>query len=384
MELNSPLNSNDIKFIDDISSDGSIDSRPIQRIDRLYIAEPCCSSDDTVFLNLPELCGTRTLATINQLSTAQATDNGLEECDANDDTNGMSTPIQSISDNTSASSTPITNRTKCTDDRTHTFSDWSSDDEDTSGYNDKYAVLSSTYSSEQHRLQSDYFNSSRGAYYSNNFSTLRALLFNKFETIHTGANVYPHNKSNLYTYQKPFDVFYYIKPTQNPSFHWFYWQSMRSHNFTRTAQFVQLNKLFNLPDESTCCDDDFTWVCNNTKEKNTDADRAMANNYTPLKSSTNNDSSAKQIGNGQPMDASSKSTNKTASKTSTSLDRRRVQSRNRHERDTKSRSVHSLQDSSATSTTDYAMPNSTMKGDAKSIKPPMLAIYMLISFLFFQ
>lgn len=40
-----------------------------------------------------------------------------------------------------------------------------------------------------------------------------------------------------------------------------------------------------------------------------------------------------------------------------SLDRRRVHSRNRQERDSKSRSAHSLQESSATSTTDYASPD---------------------------
>lgn len=39
-----------------------------------------------------------------------------------------------------------------------------------------------------------------------------------------------------------------------------------------------------------------------------------------------------------------------------SLDRRRIHSRNRQERDSKSRSAHSLQESSATSTTDYASP----------------------------
>lgn len=41
---------------------------------------------------------------------------------------------------------------------------------------------------------------------------------------------------------------------------------------------------------------------------------------------------------------------------SSSLDRRRIHSRNRQERDSKSRSAHSLQESSATSTTDYATP----------------------------
>lgn len=39
-----------------------------------------------------------------------------------------------------------------------------------------------------------------------------------------------------------------------------------------------------------------------------------------------------------------------------SLDRRRIHSRSRQERDSKSRSAHSLQESSATSTTDYASP----------------------------
>lgn len=43
-------------------------------------------------------------------------------------------------------------------------------------------------------------------------------------------------------------------------------------------------------------------------------------------------------------------------KPSSSLDRRRIQSRSRQERDSKSRSAHSLQESSATSTTDYASP----------------------------
>lgn len=41
---------------------------------------------------------------------------------------------------------------------------------------------------------------------------------------------------------------------------------------------------------------------------------------------------------------------------SSSLDRRRLHSRNRQERDSKSRSAHSLHESSATSTTDYASP----------------------------
>lgn len=119
---------------------------------------------------------------------------------------------------------------------------------------------------------------------------------------------------------------------------------------------------FNLLDESTCCDDDFTWVCSNPKETSVDSDRPISK-YAPLKSSSNDDACNKPIGNGQSIEAPPKPANKTSSKTSASLDRRRVHSRNRHERDTKSRSAHSLQDSSATSTTDYAVPENSMKGE---------------------
>lgn len=46
-----------------------------------------------------------------------------------------------------------------------------------------------------------------------------------------------------------------------------------------------------------------------------------------------------------------------------SLDRRRIQNRNRQERDHKSRSAHSLQESSASTTTDFASPpKQTSKG----------------------
>lgn len=51
-------------------------------------------------------------------------------------------------------------------------------------------------------------------------------------------------------------------------------------------------------------------------------------------------------------------------KPTSSLDRRRTLTRNRQERDSKSRSAHSLQDSSATSTTDYAPPDPASKGES--------------------
>lgn len=52
-----------------------------------------------------------------------------------------------------------------------------------------------------------------------------------------------------------------------------------------------------------------------------------------------------------------------STKPTSSLDRRRTLTRNRHERDSKSRSAHSLQESSATSTTDYAAPEQSAKGE---------------------
>lgn len=168
MDLIGPFVSDDIKYIDDISSDSSLELRSIDEVDRIKADSPCCSSADTVFLSLPPLSSEPRHPTIgHQLASTATVDDESSGFDVNDedDINGMSTPIQSVSNNTSATSTPITNRTKCTDDRCQALSDWSSDDEDTSGYNDKRTALSSTYSSERPRLQSDYFHSSRGAYY---------------------------------------------------------------------------------------------------------------------------------------------------------------------------------------------------------------------------
>lgn len=135
----------------------------------------------------------------------------------------------------------------------------------------------------------------------------------------------------------------------------------------RNSIFKSFEHGLNLLDESTCCDDDFTWVCNNPKERSIDSDRSECiAKYTPLKSSPNDESSRKPASNGQSIEVSLKAANKSASKTSASLDRRRVHGRSRHERDSKSRSVHSLQDSSATSTTDYAVPDNSMKGEPDS------------------
>lgn len=103
-------------------------------------------------------------------------------------------------------------------------------------------------------------------------------------------------------------------------------------------------------DNSTCCDEDFTWVCK---------DKTDEMNVAPNAYSASN--AAAKHSPGMAMDAD-KNGNVTNSKRtrqlrpSSSLDRRRIHSRNRQERDSKSRSAHSLQESSATSTTDYASP----------------------------
>lgn len=96
----------------------------------------------------------------------------------------------------------------------------------------------------------------------------------------------------------------------------------------------------------------------------------IANSYVPLSShgslksmskqeirNNNNNNQVKSGENNQKimMNKSSKPTS--------SLDRRRMHNRNRQERDSKSRSAHSLQESSATSTTDYAIPENSSKGD---------------------
>lgn len=101
-------------------------------------------------------------------------------------------------------------------------------------------------------------------------------------------------------------------------------------------------------DNSTCCDEDFTWVCNQKEKVEVNSSQnaypsKVAAKHTP---STTNDADMKN-GNqkrGRQL------------RPSGSLDRRRINSRNRQERDSKSRSAHSLQESSATSTTDYASP----------------------------
>lgn len=100
-------------------------------------------------------------------------------------------------------------------------------------------------------------------------------------------------------------------------------------------------------DNSTCCDEDFTWVCNQ-KEKLVEP------------SATSKPTMKHSQGNGDDVDM--KNGNVVTKRgrilrPSGSLDRRRVHSRSRQERDSKSRSAHSLQESSATSTTDYASPD---------------------------
>lgn len=121
----------------------------------------------------------------------------------------------------------------------------------------------------------------------------------------------------------------------------------------KTFEYIYQLKLIGIyVDNSTCCDEDFTWVCN-TEEKlvepnpapNTYATKSALKHYPK----NNDESDVKNANNavqkrGRQLRPSS------------SLDRRRIQSRSRQERDSKSRSAHSLQESSATSTTDYASP----------------------------
>lgn len=108
-------------------------------------------------------------------------------------------------------------------------------------------------------------------------------------------------------------------------------------------------------DNSTCCDEDFTWVCN---DENIATPNAYKSNVPPTAITKNTSSSH---GIGADIDAKNSNGNVSSKRTrqlrpSSSLDRRRLHSRNRQERDSKSRSAHSLHESSATSTTDYASP----------------------------
>lgn len=105
-------------------------------------------------------------------------------------------------------------------------------------------------------------------------------------------------------------------------------------------------------DNLTSCDEDFTWVCS-SKEKSSEP------NVPSIAYTTK--AAAIRHSHGKSDDVDIKNSNIGQKrgrqlKPSSSLDRRRIQSRNRQERDTKSRSVHSLHESSATSTTDYASP----------------------------
>lgn len=100
-------------------------------------------------------------------------------------------------------------------------------------------------------------------------------------------------------------------------------------------------------DESTCCDEDFTWVCN-AKEKPREVNQtqsfASLTRETPTNLTTPNiNDVTKNIKPPRPS----------------SLDRRRFSNRNRQERDSKSRSAHSLQESSLS--TDFTEPSKGIK-----------------------
>lgn len=114
-------------------------------------------------------------------------------------------------------------------------------------------------------------------------------------------------------------------------------------------------------DNSTCCDEDFTWVCN---DENNAASNTPYKSNVPATAKNARSSSAAAASHGignADVDAKTNNGNAHSKRTrqlrpSSSLDRRRLHSRNRQERDSKSRSAHSLHESSATSTTDYASP----------------------------
>lgn len=111
-------------------------------------------------------------------------------------------------------------------------------------------------------------------------------------------------------------------------------------------------------DNSTCCDEDFTWVCN---DENNATSNAYHKSNMPTSSNKNTSSSPHGIGSDAAVDTKRNNGNVNSKRSrqlrpSSSLDRRRLHSRNRQERDSKSRSAHSLHESSATSTTDYASP----------------------------
>lgn len=95
--------------------------------------------------------------------------------------------------------------------------------------------------------------------------------------------------------------------------------------------------LISLLDESTCCDEDFTWVKSesNTPKVSPQKDPAKASKSNEMKTATPATSlncNSSQNGNGKPP------------RPIGSLDRRRQLSTNREERDHKSRSAHSLKE----------------------------------------
>lgn len=111
-----------------------------------------------------------------------------------------------------------------------------------------------------------------------------------------------------------------------------------------------INILNWISDESTCCDDDFTWVCNSAKEKQREPN-TLQYSFASLPNALANSS----VHSNAPSETNSLKSSKLVTRQG-SLDRRRVLNRNRQERDSKSRSAHSLQESSPS--TDFAEPTS--------------------------
>lgn len=108
----------------------------------------------------------------------------------------------------------------------------------------------------------------------------------------------------------------------------------------------------NTTDDSTCCDEDFTWVRSDkeTKQKNPSVTITQTEQITPQSQPSSNNShnnnNSNNNNNGKPP------------RPSGSLDRRRTNvHHNRQERDSKSRSAHSLKDRMLTSEFKDAPPN---------------------------
>lgn len=175
MDLNGPIISDDIQYIDDTIAAIDIQNNLINENNEQRGHDTSLSSDETIFLNLPTKCTQETLDKLRSINDCFKCNRINCICSANLMQNNplilASQPDQihsSDDSTTSSTSTPVNmHYNRVINEPYKTFvTEWSSSDEHTSFYNDKVSGFSSIpfKSTQQCHTPSDYFNSSYGAY----------------------------------------------------------------------------------------------------------------------------------------------------------------------------------------------------------------------------